>query len=105
MTVVHAEWCCCAGMQAAIENAGERGLAVLVRRDDGTPIHLCLQSRGVAFVDEGLLTGHTARPCDINISAATGLGYCPWCGRTVSELIDAHPARYAALVEPHNRFF
>jgi len=100
------EWCCCAGMQAAIENAGERGLAVLVRGNtDTVPAYLCLQSRGVAFVDEGLMLGDRERPSSVNLSATTGVTYCPWCGRIVSELIDAHPAQYAALVERHKRLF
>jgi hypothetical protein len=91
-------------MQAAIENAGERGFAFVVRYEAGV-MYVSLQSRGVAFADEPLVAT-VAQPYTytMNLSATQGVAYCPWCGCKLSTLIEAHAPRFAELAASHKQF-
>jgi hypothetical protein len=88
---------CCSGLQNLLSNAGQRGIAVLVRRtSDG--ISLMLQSRGIAFNDEPKLRP-VPMDLDINVSCSVGLRFCPFCGRNLEELVKASPRPFEKLAD------
>jgi hypothetical protein len=93
---------CCPGFEHRITNAGQRGIAVLAHKTS-SGIMFLLQSRGIAFEDEGKLR---PMPIDISIrvSCDVGLQFCPFCGRRLQELVKASPEAFKELVEKHKRF-
>lgn len=93
---------CCPGFEHRIANAGQRGLAILVRNTSEGLIFL-LQSRGIAFEDEGKMK---PVPTDIyfNISTTTGMRYCPACGTFLKRLIEASPEQFEKLAKEHEKF-
>ncbi len=93
---------CCPGFQHRIGDAGNRGVAVLVRK---TPegIRFLLQSRGIAFDDESKIHPMPVE-ININVSCEIGLQFCPFCGRRLQELIKAAPKAFDDLAEKHKNF-
>jgi len=96
---------CCPGFQNNVEAAGERGIAVLVKKTpEGTMF--VLQSRGIAFDDESKIRPMPGAPdIKIRVSCTTGLRYCPACGRRLQELVEASPRAFEELAEKHKKFF
>ncbi len=37
----------------------------------------------------------------INVSAETGLKYCPWCGTLLQDIIESKEAFFKAIAEKH----
>jgi hypothetical protein len=85
-----------------LDNAGQRGIAALVRR---TPRgnKLLLQSRGIAFADEPKIRP-MAIDLSISVSCSVGLRYCPFCGRSLDELVAASSSEFARLANDHEQF-
>jgi hypothetical protein len=83
-------------------SAGQRGIAALAFLVPDA-VRFVLQSRGVAFEDEGILR---PAPIDvrINIACCSGLRYCPHCGRKLEELVRESPEFFEKLAEDHSRF-
>jgi len=79
--------------------AGERGIGILINRTFGS--HFVLQSRGVSHADEALLGNDVKRPYSTNISATWGITYCPWCGYSLTKLMDEHPDDFDRLAHSH----
>lgn len=95
---------CCPGFQNSVANAGQRGIAALAKRA-GERVVFVLQSRGIAFDDEGKLGPMPVGPdLKINVSCTTGLRYCPVCGRRLQELLEASPQAFLKLAEEHKKF-
>jgi hypothetical protein len=100
---------CCYGLQNDIANAGQRGLSILVFKvPDKDDIWFVLQSRGVAFDDEGKLGPIPAEltpiPYRINISTCGVIKYCPTCGRRLQDLAGASRDAFIALAEEHRKY-
>jgi hypothetical protein len=92
---------CCAAFQNHVGAAGNRGIAVLMRK---TPegIGFLLQSRGVAFKDVVSLVAMPNGPdIKINIASDAGLQYCPWCGRRLADLVKGAPEPFEVLAKGH----
>lgn len=97
---------CCAGFQSLLDNAGRRGLAIVVERRDGLP-QFMLQSRGVDHEDEALAA--SADPgtliAHVNIWSGMALFYCPICGYKLSRLLARSPTFFSDLADQHSRFY
>jgi hypothetical protein len=93
---------CCAALQMLISQAGRRGCAVLVVWKTGG-LRFLIQSRGVAYKDESLAYS-VARGFVINKSSTVNIRYCPFCGRRLSDLVDASAAEFAKLANAHRKF-
>jgi len=95
---------CCPGFQNSVANAGQRGVAALVK-ESVEGLVFVQQSRGIAFEDEGKIRPMPSAPdIKINVSCTTGLRYCPACGRRLQELIEASPRAFQKLAEEHKKF-
>jgi hypothetical protein len=93
---------CCDRLQSSLANAGQRGIAVVVRRLPEFFIFY-LQSRAVAFGEgEGLL--HHRLEARINLVSTVGIRFCPWCGRRLDDLAETEPAVFAELAKCHQPF-
>jgi len=93
---------CCDGLRNDVSSAGERGIAILAYEvPEG--VRFLLQSRGVAFEDEGKLRPF---PIDvkINIASAGGVRFCPACGRKLQELVNESPEFFRDLANEHKKF-
>jgi hypothetical protein len=71
--------------------------------DSGGEYRLLLQSRGVSFDDQAKL-----KPADvdvmINLSAETGMRYCPFCGHDIQSLVDENRESFRELAKAHEKF-
>jgi hypothetical protein len=89
---------CCPGLENAVRRAGERGIAIVLEKQG-------VQSRGVAKADEIRLQElcKTKPELDlwINVSAETGLKYCPWCGTLLQDIIESNEDCFKAIAEKH----
>jgi len=90
---------CCDRLQARMADAGQRGLAVLVRRLPELYIFY-LQSRTAAAGEEEQLLGLNL-PVRMNIVSSIGIVFCPWCGTRLDDLVSVAPERFAAIAKQH----
>jgi hypothetical protein len=94
---------CCTGLRNLLVCAGERGNAVVVWVDSSGEPRLLMQSRGVSFEDQSKL-----KPADldvkINLSAETGMRYCPFCGSLLEQLINENREHFQTLAKEHEKF-
>ena len=93
---------CCDRLESAIANAGQRGIAVVVRRVPEFFIYY-LQSRTVTFGEEERLVEQRLEQ-RINLVYTMGIGFCPWCGRRLDDLADASPWVFDKLANEHEAF-
>ena len=64
------------------------------------------QSRGIAFEDEGKIHPMPDGPdIKINVSAESGLQYCPFFRRGLEKLVEASPQAFEELAEQHKKFY
>jgi hypothetical protein len=95
---------CCAGFQRLLDNAGERGLAVLVVANE-FGMRFSLQSRGIDYEHEPevsrRLKGINA---SFNLSRSTGMRRCPFCGRKVERMLRRAPDYFWRLSRDHLKF-
>lgn len=73
---------CCPGLRFAIENAGV-GLSVVCRNPDAPRLSLYAASKDRSFV------------------TTTGMRYCPFCGRSIHELVASDRAYFVELAKRH----
>jgi hypothetical protein len=94
---------CCDGLRVRLSCAGERGLALIACETSSGHIRFVFQSRGLAFGDE---EKWKPIPIDvkINVSAETGLQFCPWCGQDLGELVEKSPEFFRALAAEHRKY-
>lgn len=94
---------CCTGFENLITCAGDRGNSAVAWHNENHELRFFLQSRGMAFGDETKVT-----PVDIdvkiNISAETGMRYCPFCGRCLEELTRQHHSDFVGLAKQHEKY-
>ena len=80
---------CCRGFEILVENAGKKGISVLVFKTDGRIIFE-LQSRAFSKEDE-ILFVQGSTPLGIKgnmmLLANIRLSYCPYCGTRLQSLI------------------
>ena len=98
---------CCEGLKNLAENAGQRGMSVLVCENRGK-LQFNLQSRAVSKDDEVLLAQRpTPLPIEGNmsLSVSIGLKFCPFCGTTLQTLVTPSTQRhFEALAKRHRDF-
>jgi hypothetical protein len=100
---------CCHGLQNDVGNAGQRGISILVFKvPDKDELWFVLQSRGVAFEDEGKLgpipAESAAFPYRINISTCGVIKYCPTCGHRLQDLVETSTENFFRMAEEHRRY-
>jgi hypothetical protein len=96
---------CCNAFKNLIENAGERGLAVLVSEHlEG--LKFALQMRAVAFTDEaGFSQGPLpVTPTNISLSGSMRIRFCPSCGKRLEELVSEDIKLFEELAVKHKPF-
>jgi len=67
------------------------------------PLFPVSQSRGVAYKDESLAYS-VPRGFVINKSSTVNIQYCPFCGRRLSDLVNASVAEFAKLANAPRKF-
>ncbi len=72
-------WCCLA-FKGCYEDAGKRGLAVLVGRDLKKHPQFILQHRAVEEEHEKSVRSETM----LSLVTDNQIHYCPWCGRELA---------------------
>src|SRR2546423_3926259 len=93
---------CCSAMKNLVDNAGGRGLALLLRDLSGM-LGFVIQSRGIAYQDEGSIKTITWTST-INVSCEMGIAYCPFCGEDLEVLIAKAPLYFRKLADAHQKF-
>jgi hypothetical protein len=93
---------CCDRLESTIANAGQRGIAVVVRRVPAFFIYY-LQSRAVTFGEEEKFVQERSEQ-RVNLVYTMGIGFCPWCGRRLDDLAEAAPEVFAELARRHDAF-
>jgi hypothetical protein len=66
---------CCLGFKGNYEDAGARGVAVIVDVVDGNP-KFALQFRAVDIHKEELIQSSVP----VSLTCNIGMRFCPWCG-------------------------
>lgn len=81
------KWCCLT-FKSWYENAGQRGITVLVgRRSNGEP-EFVIQQRAIDL--ERDVQSLPATDYAISIASDVGINYCPWCGRNLKKWYGKH---------------
>lgn len=98
---------CCHSLTNLIDNAGHRGLAVLVCATDAG-LRFALQMRAVTATDETEMARIkqplSALPEHITLSESVRIRYCPSCGKRLDELATSDPTLFAKLALDHRRY-
>ncbi len=96
---------CCYTFENLINNAGKRGLSVLVRMLDGE-MFFCLQMRPIDFVDrQGPVEVKGSMGSEyLTLSESMGIRYCPSCGKCLADLASANLKSYKKLIPQHEPF-
>jgi hypothetical protein len=84
------KWCC-PGFKGNYDEAGQRGMGVLIGRNyEGRP-EFTLQFRAVGKGNEQFISSSNER-IPFSLVVDIGVRYCPWCGRDLekwyAELVD-----------------
>lgn len=93
---------CCNALVNLINNAGDRGLAVLVGEDmDG--LTFAVQMRAISIADEGNLPKGPWPTTlkNITLSGSIRIRYCPACGKRLADLAVSAPQYFKELVAKH----
>jgi hypothetical protein len=89
-------------MKNLLDDAGSRGLALLLRDLSGV-LGFVIQSRGIAHQDEESVKTRTWTST-INVSCEIGIVYCPFCGKDLEALIAEAPQYFRKLADAHQKF-
>jgi hypothetical protein len=79
----HNDQWCCLGFQGAYELAGQRGLGIVVCRENALSCVFRLQFRAVEQGAESKIS--VPRGVSLSYVSEAGLQFCPWCGSRLSE--------------------
>jgi len=106
---------CCHTFENIVQNAGNRGFAILVRRLMSVGLMFELQERAIAFADEASMFKRSSSeqsswtmaqpsPASATLAASGIIRFCPFCGRRLEELIAADPKFFEELEAKHKPF-
>lgn len=84
---------CCRVFADHYEQAGERGLTVLVLESSQQGPRFVLQHRAAEPRDEG----RVVTPVPVSLVSESDIFYCPWCGRDLSRWYRKH---WRELIRP-----
>jgi len=93
--LVQVKWCC-GVFKGWFEAAGERGIGILVDRDEDGSAAFTIQSRSVELDDEG----PKDHPRPVTLVAELRIQFCPWCGHS---LVDVYSKVADVMARPHLR--
>jgi len=104
---IHAMFCC-RGLEILADNAGSRGISLLVYYANDEFI-FNIQARAVSY---NLGFKHADIPIalpggeeNISVSSNIGLNYCPFCGTRLQSLINLSTRKdFEALAKKHRKF-
>jgi hypothetical protein len=98
---------CCDGLKNLMDNAGERGMSVLVYERPGG-FRFNIQARAVSKETELRYSQTPPRlPIEGNVTLASniGLNYCPFCGTELKTLVTPSTRKqFEGLANEHKRF-
>ena len=96
---------CCTAFENLITDAGERGLAALVKETTNS-FRFVIQMRAVSFADEPKLPQEPQplMPEHLTISASMIIRYCPFCGKNLEDLIATDAQTIKKLADKHKYF-
>ncbi|MBE2284137.1 MAG: hypothetical protein IAE77_11830 [Prosthecobacter sp.] len=98
---------CCHSLKNLIDNAGQRGLAVLVCPTEAG-FRFALQMRAVTAADETTMTKNrqpsASLPEKMTLSESMRIRHCPSCGKRLDELAASDPKFFAKLASEHRPF-
>lgn len=98
---------CCQSLTNLIDNAGQRGLAVLVCKTDMN-FRFALQMRAVTVDDEKSMKKFPqpslSLPEHVTLSESMRIRHCPSCGKRLDELAASDPSLFARLADEHRTF-
>ena len=95
---------CCQALTNLINNAGQRGLAILVCATDAG-LRFALQMRAVTAANESTMTKArqpiSLQPEHVTLSESIRIRHCPSCGKRLDELAASDPALFTKLAADH----
>jgi hypothetical protein len=95
---------CCHSLTNLIDNAGQRGLAVLVCKTD-IGLRFLIQMRAVTHDDENNLKQSPqptlSLPEHVTLSGSMRIRYCPSCGKRLEDLAASEPDYFGKLADEH----
>lgn len=93
---------CCPLMDDLVENAGRRGLAVLVLRANGG-FAFALQGRGVSHEEERRIPAGLGAPGleFLRIRESVRIRHCPGCGTGLADLVESCGGTLESLAAAH----
>ncbi|NJM37063.1 MAG: hypothetical protein HC845_03845 [Akkermansiaceae bacterium] len=93
---------CCHLLTNLIDNAGQRGLAVLVCKTDAG-LRFALQMRAVTADNENTMKkfpkSSFSLPENVTLSESLRIRHCPSCGTRLDELATKDPSLFARLAD------
>lgn len=97
---------CCDPLQAAVYEAGKKGISVIAHADDGVRF-FCLQARACDYEDEEEVKSMPASygpiPLVLRIVSQIVIHFCPFCGTRLDGIIAEHQDEFDALAKSHER--
>ena len=98
---------CCHSLTILINNAGQRGLAVLVCATDAG-LRFALQMRAVTATDEAAMAKNSqplaSMPEHLTLSESMRIRHCPSCGKPLGELAASDPSYFEKLADEHRPY-
>jgi hypothetical protein len=98
---------CCHSLTNLIDNAGQRGLAVLVCITD-QGLRFALQMRAVTADDENNMKNFPSPsfslPEHITLSESLRIRHCPSCGQLLDALAASNPELFSKLAYEHRPY-
>jgi len=98
---------CCHSLTNLINNAGQRGLAVLICKTD-VGVRFALQMRAVTADDENKMKKFPqpslSLPEHVTLSESMRIRHCPSCGKLLDELAASEPSFFAKLADEHRSY-
>jgi hypothetical protein len=95
---------CCRGFEALTEQAGQKGISVLIFESGGRFLFE-LQSRAMSKEDEAIFTQDLTRlpgKGTMTLVANVRLSYCPYCGTKLQSLVKRSTRKaFEAFAEKH----
>ncbi len=94
---------CCHALDNLIQNAGNRGISVLVGQINDS-LFFSLQMRSIAFSDREKVSQlpTTTALEHIILTESIRIRYCPSCGKSLADIVSAHSEELEKLVLEHD---